>query len=258
MRSVLKNKAKQFLKKYDIGITRYSRLEQLQKESRASNVINLLLAIPDQPQAELLRNAYQSRSQFGQDLFVLFETGFKRNGYFVEFGATNGLELSNSYLLEKEFGWNGIVAEPARRWHPDLKANRNCHIETGCVWRESNSVLMFNEADWGELSGVARDGVEHSGKTYSVQTISLTDLLDKYEAPKNIDYLSIDTEGSEFEILKSFDFDRYRFKIITCEHNDDPQRASILSLLTEKGYVRKFEGVSGCDDWYVTTSHPLD
>ena len=51
-----------------------------------------------------------SKSQLKQDIFVLLETGFKRNGFFVEFGATNGIDLSNTYLLEKRFGWNGILA----------------------------------------------------------------------------------------------------------------------------------------------------
>lgn len=55
--------------------------------------------------------------------------------------------------------------------------------------------------------------------TYDVQTISLDDLLIKYNVPKIIDYLSIDTEGSEFDILNNFNFKNYQFRVITCEHN---------------------------------------
>ena len=62
----------------------------------------------------------------------------------------------------------------------------------------------------------------------------------KYNAPKNIDYLSIDTEGSEYEILKTFDFDKYNSKVITCEHNYTPARNKIYSLLSANGYQRKF------------------
>jgi hypothetical protein len=90
-----------------------------------------------------------------------------------------------------------------------------------------------------------------AGKTYSVKTISLEDLLAKHGAPQKIDYLSIDTEGSEFEILNNFNFDKYQFTIITCEHNFTPARGEIFSLLTKKGYVRKYEELSQFDDWYV-------
>ena len=67
-------------------------------------------------------------------------------------------------------------------------------------------------------------------------------LLTKYNAPKEIDYLSIDTEGSEFEILNNFDFDRHQIKVITCEHNFTPMRSKIFDLLIRNGYARKYIG----------------
>ena len=69
---------------------------------------------------QLLKAIRNSKSQLGQDIFALFEVGFKEGGYFVEFGATNGVSLSNTYVLEKEFAWGGILAEPAMRWHRDI------------------------------------------------------------------------------------------------------------------------------------------
>lgn len=202
--------------------------------------------------------ASKSKAQLKQDMFVLVELDFKRDGYFVEFGATNGVELSNTYMLEKEFGWDGILAEPARVWHDALKANRKCHVHHDCVWSKSGEVLEFNEVDAAELSTIDTfSGVdEHaktrtSGKKYLVKTISLLDLLKKYNAPKDIDYFSIDTEGSEFDILSAFDFDAYNIKVITCEHNYTPMREKIFQLLSSKGYTRKHTGVSRFDDWYV-------
>ena len=199
-----------------------------------------------------------SKAQLGQDMFVLSELGFKREGFFVEFGATNGIDLSNSYLLEKKFGWKGILAEPGKKWHADLRANREANIEHDCVWRNTGEELIFNEVDAGELSTIdlfsGSDGHKNergTGIKYEVRTVSLNDLLDKYNAPKEIDYLSIDTEGSEFEILNAFDFSKHKFKIITCEHNFTPMRESIYSLLTKNGYRRKYTDLSSFDDWYA-------
>ena len=153
----------------------------------------------------------QSKAQLNQDIIVLLITNFKKDGFFVEFGATNGIDLSNTYLLEKSYEWKGILAEPAKIWHNDLSMNRNVNIDFSCVWRRSNDVVTFNMVDSAELSTIAEfsDRDHHAearknGETYDVKTISLNDLLEKYDAPQTIDYLSIDTEGSEFEILNNF------------------------------------------------------
>lgn len=179
-------------------------------------------------QSQLVKGVTNSKSQFLQDLFVLNECGNKRGGYFVEFGATDGVEGSNSHLLEKHYEWAGIVAEPAKCWHEALKRNRRCHIDTRCVWSSSDDNIEFFEADAATLS-TAGDFVDkdmhgatrRSGdlKKYFVKTISLLDLLDFYNAPRKIDYLSIDTEGSELSILSNFDFSKFDIRVITVEHN---------------------------------------
>jgi FkbM family methyltransferase len=213
--------------------------------------INFLLAL----NKEILD---KSKSQLRQDIFVLSELNYKKRGYFVEFGGTNGINLSNSYLLETQFNWNGIIAEPGKNWHHDLFKNRKCIIETRCIWNKSNEKLIFNETKDMELSTIDKFSNSDShaitreiGRKYIVDTISLLDLLDHHNAPMEIDYLSIDTEGSEFEILKSFDFNKYKIKIITCEHNYTSNREKIYSLLVSNGYERKYQGISNFDDWYV-------
>ena len=69
-----------------------------------------------------------------------------------------------------------------------------------------------------------------------------------------IDYLSIDTEGTEFEILNALDFAKYRFNVITCEHNYTPLRGDIHELLSRNGYRRVFPHLSQCDDWYIAST----
>jgi hypothetical protein len=87
----------------------------------------------------------QSKAQLMQDLLVLFLTNRKKNGYFVEFGASNGVTLSNTMLLEELYGWTGILAEPARGWHKELQIYRQCIIDTRCVTDRSGDQVLFNE-----------------------------------------------------------------------------------------------------------------
>lgn len=244
-----------------LGVVRASRLRELEELSGAGREFRLMLALPEAHLEPLMRVYRQSRAQLRQDLFVLSTLDFKRDGYFVEFGATNGYDLSNTHLLEKQFGWKGIVAEPAARWHEALRANRSAIIETDCVWTSTGDVINFSEADDGELSTISAytEGDVHrharaGARVVPVRTISLTDLLVRHRAPAVVDYLSIDTEGSEYDILRHFDFDRFAFRVITCEHNFTSNRARIHALLTGRGYRRVLEEFSGFDDWYVGPS----
>ena len=239
------------------SLTRNSALAALNAAAARGRDLDFLAAMPPAHVAELLTLLPQSQSQLRQDLFVLTELGFKRGGYFVEFGAASGKELSNTWLLEKHFDWSGILAEPAKCWHERLAANRTCAIEHRCVWKSTGDSLEFAEASEAEISTLTpfKGGDQHaasrrSSRHYQVETISLNDLMAEHKAPDKPDYLSIDTEGSELEILQAFDFKLHPFKVITCEHNFTPAREKIHILLTAAGYVRKYEKISDFDDWY--------
>ena len=235
-----------------VGLLRAKHLAQLQQIE--SDAVTLFAEMA-------LRNGAtigDIKSQIGQDVFALFALNWKRYGFFVEIGATNGIELSNTYLLEKDFGWTGILAEPAKVWHDDLKKNRTAAIDFDCVWRETGQKLGFTVSAVAEFSTLtdfagkdAHTQVRIGGDTYEVNTVSLSDLLVRHNAPHNIDYLSIDTEGSEFDILETFDFNRHRISVITCEHNFSPQREKIHQLLVRNGFSRVYEGFSRWDDWFV-------
>ena len=254
---------KRMLKILGLQIMKIGSLDVILRHERlrAKNELEFILKMPDESLEQLLQYFGSSKAQLWQDLFVLSELEFKRNGFFVEFGAANGIDLSNTYLLEKEFNWTGILAEPAKYWHSELKRNRSAFISDKCVWVDSTSTLTFNETSTPELSTIASFSCgdmhrqsRESGREYSVDTISLNDLLIKYDAPPNIDYLSIDTEGSEFAILSSLDFEKFSFKVITCEHAYTKEREHIKALLESHGYVRKYQELSAFDDWYVRAS----
>jgi FkbM family methyltransferase len=183
-------------------------------------------------------------------------------GYFVEFGAADGIALSNTFVLEKQFGWTGILCEPGTNWHQSLGQNRGCVIDTRCVYSVSGESVSFSENYLGELSSITKfastrnQGIlKRTLASYQVETVSLKHLLDFHKAPKHIEFLSIDTEGSEFEILNSFDFVAYSFGAICVEHNFGPTRELINSLLTKNGYAQVHADLSEFDDWYIQSTN---
>jgi FkbM family methyltransferase len=212
-----------------------------------------------------LRSLLFSRAQLQQDVFVACFYGFKKSGYFVEFGATDGKSLSNTYLLEKKYQWHGILAEPAKGWQSELRKNRSCNIIDSCVWVESGKKIEFSEARNGEFSTLSNFLTNElhakkrmNAKSYLVETITLNDLLSELNAPPEIDYLSIDTEGSEYEILKSFDFTKYQINLVTVEHNYSQNRKAIRDLLELQGFVKVRDDLSLWDDWFVNRKVLLD
>lgn len=195
-------------------------------------------------------------SQLGQELWVLEKTNYKRYGFFVEFGATDGVLLSNTYLLEKEFSWHGLCAEPNPSFFADLKINRNCVVTDACIGARTGEKIDFIFAD--AFGGMTRDAAndmhhakreayQRAGETAELVTVSLHDFLIFNNAPKTIDYLSIDTEGSEYSILNAFPFKEWDIRLITVEHNFTEQRAKIRSLLEFNGYLCQ---EAQWDDWY--------
>ena len=235
-----------------------SRLSNAEDSKHALQLLGLIHAMEVSDVNRFMKFGKLSSAQLLQDLFVLEQLHFKKNGYFIEFGAADGIRHSNTYLLEKEFDWKGILAEPASIWHKSLYANRSAIVDTRCVWDESGKTLEFLEDASAELSspteyrnqGIHKDRRIDAQK-YKVSTVSLLEMLQEYDAPREIDYLSIDTEGSEFRILNAFDWDSYKFNVITVEHNYSKERHSISKLLQLNGYKQIFEELSKFDDWYI-------
>lgn len=212
---------------------------------------------------EILKYAYSTYSELNQDLIPLILGQDK--GYFVEFGACDGKRASNTFLLETDYGWHGLLGEPARIWHKALVANRNSNIDLRAVYKVSNVKLDFIETHQPSLSTLL--SVEQTDRhtssrinkeIYLVDSVSLLDLLREHHCPKHIDYLSIDTEGSEFEILQNFDFSEFSFTFVNVEHNFTDSEKSVEMLLTSNGYLRVLREISGGDAWYINAAFDLN
>jgi FkbM family methyltransferase len=203
-----------------------------------------------------------SYSQRNQDTDIVDFYKGKLNGFFVDIGATNGISISNTYLLESEYNWKGICVEPVPDVFKKLVKNRKASCCNKAVFSRSNEVVLFDIAydhNTNDLSGIQefidchKEVVNKHKRTIKMTTISLNDLLAENNAPSFMEYLSIDTEGSELEILKHLDFSKYAFGRIDVEHNHvEPRRTELNKLLTSNGY--KFLKENDVDDCYIHSS----
>jgi hypothetical protein len=196
----------------------------------------------------IINNIKSSRSQVFQDLFVCYFSDLKNKGIFIEIGGGNGVDLSNTHMLEKKFSWKGVICEPDNRLHNNILAKRKCFLEKKPVHNSSNKKIYFSFKE--PYNSFITSKWSSSAK--KITTISLNTLIKKYQLGKNIDYISIDTEGNELDIIKKFNFKKFNVKIFTIEHNfKKNKRESIYKILKKNNYERMFKYISYMDDWYV-------
>lgn len=186
-----------------------------------------------------------------------------RGGFFLDSGASDGLKGSNTKLLESVFGWTGICIEPNAALFAQLVKNRRCICLSCCLYDREGTVDFLEAA--GVYGGIldeydpahlqfARTHAEAATAADPPGTTpkparTVRSVLRECGAPPVIDYWSLDTEGSEPAILRSFPFDEYRVRVLTVEHNYSPAREAIRAILEGHGYARV--GSLGIDDCYL-------
>jgi len=190
------------------------------------------------------------KSQWKQDQ-ILNEQIFKgkKDGFFIDVGANDGESGSNSFFFEKH-GWEGICIEPIPECFEKLKNSRNCICIQGCAYNKSGTVRFNRLHGYTEmLSGIIesypekhkerieREMKQMGGKSevMYMNSYKLSDLIDKYKV-SHVDYLSIDTEGSELQVLEGIDFNRCTFGVINFEVNYEEELKPIHFLLNANGY----------------------
>lgn len=232
--------------------------EQYQKSQLLAKMPSLLqdLDMPNDLVEYLVMHFELSNSQLWQDVLVtyLFDG---ESGTFFDIGAADGKTMSNTYLLEKSYGWGGVVVEPAHYWWERLKINRNCAIELASAWSQSGMSLKFLETLDPLVSSLdatlpddSHASSRHLAKEYLVDTLSANDILTKHGVTK-VDYLSLDTEGSEYSILSKCDLLDFGVKFITVEHNNTAQYYRIHGFLVDKGYKQILKNFSNWEAWFV-------
>jgi FkbM family methyltransferase len=172
------------------------------------------------------------------------------NGYFVELGANDGISQSNSYYFEKYRGWKGVLVEPIPHNYLKCLKNRSKNTQVFCNacvsfdYKEKFVEIIYSnlmttaiglENDIDDLKTHAKIGeqfLEKSEKIFSFGAISekLNNILIKANSPRQIDFLSLDVEGSEIEVLKGVNHKEYRFSYICIETRDLKKIADYLDI----------------------------
>lgn len=190
-------------------------------------------------------------SQAGQDFWVFGEIfNEERMGYFLDIGAHDGIHLSNTYLLESRYDWNGICVEANPDTFEQLKKNRRTTCVNTCL-DSSEGLVDFAKGDvMGGIISMNTDiRASESYEVIQIKTQSLEGLLREQNAPHEIDYLSIDIEGAEERVLGGFNFKEYEFKCITIERPSDLLR----KIFEDNAYILIKE-IPGLDCFYVHKS----
>ena len=199
-------------------------------------------------------------SQYGQDRWAFDLLGRPAHGVFLDIGANDGVTLSNTLWFEEQ-GWTGICVEPHPEIFERLQASRRCHLVNACIADTNGQVrFMAVEGAGHMLSGIesffderhvrridetlAREG--GSKRSIEIETLSPVTLLQRFSLDA-IDYLSIDTEGCELEILKNFNFDATPVRLIGVENGK--RSPALFRYLTSVGY--RLERCVGCDEFYL-------
>jgi FkbM family methyltransferase len=209
---------------------------------------------------ELIKNKTPNsiyKSQIGQDIFTNIILRGKKNGFFIEIGVGDGTYLSNSYYFEKNKDWKGVLCEPNKDFHEVISGKRNAVLCKDAIYNKSIqnvnllSVDEFKEYSTLEMSG-ENDHINREKATLQrINTITFDQLAEMNDLPLDIDYISIDTEGSEFEILSCIDLKKFNVSVFTIEHNYDVIRQNKLKdYLFAYGYKLFNPRLSHFDYWF--------
>jgi FkbM family methyltransferase len=204
----------------------------------------------------------QFAGQKTQDRWVVDEVfKGKRDGWFLDLAASDGLNGNNTLVLERDLGWTGLCIEPNPAYFANLQRNRRCAVSSACIDETPGEVEFWPN---GELGGIIAEDTDNSrairaaqldeahakGEVLRLPTVTLADVLFAHKAPPLIDYFSFDVEGAETRILRTFPFERWRFLAMTVER----PTPELNSTLFANGYV--FVRNVSFDSFYVHESLP--
>jgi len=213
----------------------------------------------------LIKNAHgqslRFSAQFAQDIMAYLFFNGKKTGFYIEIGACDGYNGSTTYWAE-QLGWNGICIEPHKTTFEQLNKYRNCVLYNFAIsdkTQKNVEFITFPEINTRNeiLSTISQRHIEEAKQLSSMQavtidTITFDDMMKGFPNIKHIDFLSIDTEGHEMNVLRSINFDKYSFGFITIETEEN---SDVVEFVKQKGYKALL--TAGSDVLFVPNTYQI-
>ena len=178
-------------------------------------------------------------SQIGQDECLVEHIFKRRRGlYYIDLAANDARHLSNTYVLDRNYSWSGLCVEANGRYLSGLVNDRSCAVARVVVSNISGVERRFRFT--GENGGLfmnwMKELTDHQRRTVkTITTVGIAELLAHANVPAQIDYVSLDLEGAEEEVLRAWPFEAHAFDVLTIER----PTVGVHKLLTSRGYCVK-------------------
>lgn len=232
--------------------------------TRKDFVPPLLLKLMGRERQQTLKYFYSDRlrshSQYNEDLIIDAVLKCKEKGVYVDVGANHPDQLSNTKRFYDR-GWHGINIEPNPQAYELIKSKRERDINLNIGVGEERGVCPFYSMSISTISSFDKESALKAGKHYKakleevleVPVLPLKEVFKEHLPGGKIDFMSVDTEGYDMNVLLSNDWERYRPTLIIIETNDTKE--GISKFLADRGYELVFDNFTNAI--YLEKNYPV-
>lgn len=191
----------------------------------------------------IIKKKFSHYSQFAEDVSVIRHFPKHHKGFFVDVGCFHPVKYNNTYRLYKK-GWRGVNIDIDSIKISGFNILRPGDVNVACAVSNQSGTLSYWSNGFYSLTITLDENFAKGKSGYQKKTVkadTLTNILDatKYKGQK-IDFLTVDAEGHDFQVLTSLDFERYQPELIAVETHqerlEDVQKEETFKFLSDKGY----------------------